>query len=97
MSANCDCNYVPHLWESADDMGGVAALIAPRLLWVKATRQDPLNGPRGIDNVVEQCEIIQRAYALLGAQDHFDTYFFDGGHIGSGSAVLPWLDRWLWA
>lgn len=94
LAANCDCNYIPHMWESAD-MGDVAALIAPRPLLVEAARQDPLNGPRGIDNVIEQCEIIQRTYALLGEEDHFDTYFFDGGHIWNGATLLPWLDRWL--
>lgn len=94
LAANCDCNYVPHLWEIAD-MGDVAALIAPRPLLVEAARQDPLNGPRGIDNVIEQCEIIRRAYALLGVEDRFATDFFDGGHEWRGVEVLPWLDRWL--
>ena len=50
LSGNRDCNYIPHLWESAD-MGDVAALIAPRPLLIEAARQDPLNGPRGMDNV----------------------------------------------
>jgi dienelactone hydrolase len=94
LAANCDCNYIPHMWEAAD-MGDVAALIAPRPLLIEAARQDPLNGPRGIENVVEQCEIIRRAYALLGAEERFATDFFDGGHVWHGQDAYPWLDRWL--
>jgi dienelactone hydrolase len=94
LSGNCDCNYVPHMWETAD-MGDVAALIAPRPLLIEAARQDPLNGPRGIDNVVEQCEVTRRAHALLGAADKFDTDFFDGGHVWHGTVAFDWLDRWL--
>jgi dienelactone hydrolase len=94
LSGNCDCNYVPHLWENAD-MGDIAALIAPRPLLIEAARQDPLNGPRGIDNVIEQCEITRKAYALLGVEDRYATDFFDGGHVWHGQASLRWLDHWL--
>ncbi len=94
LSGNCDCNYIPHMWETAD-MGDVAALIAPRPLLIEAARQDSLNGPRGIDNVTEQCEITRRAYALLGATDRYATDYFDGGHVWRGQDSLRWLDRWL--
>lgn len=94
LSGNCDCNYVPHMWETAD-MGDVAALIAPRPLLIEAARQDPLNGPRGIDNVVEQCEITRRAYSLLGVEDRFAIDIFDGGHVWHGTVAFDWLERWL--
>jgi dienelactone hydrolase len=94
LSANCDCNYIPHMWETAD-MGDVAALIAPRPLLIESARQDPLNGPRGIDNVIEQCEIIKQSYELLGAGEKFATDTFEGGHEWSGREVYSWLDRWL--
>lgn len=94
LAGNCDCNYVPHLWEAAD-MGDVAALIAPRPLLIEAARQDPLNGPRGIDNVLEQCAITEQAYTLLGAADAFATDLFDGGHVWHGTESMQWLDRWL--
>ncbi len=94
LSNNCDCNYIPHLWEQAD-MGDVGALIAPCPLLIEAARQDSLNGPRGIVNVQEQVAITQQAYALLGVSDHLATDYFDGGHEWHGRLAFDWLDRWL--
>ncbi len=94
LADNCDCNYVPHLWEYAD-MGDCASLIAPRPLLIEAARQDSLNGPRGIDNVLEQYAITREAYVLLGHEDHLALDTFDGGHVWHGEHSLPWLDRWL--
>lgn len=94
LSGNCDCNYIPHLWEMAD-MGDVGALIAPRPLLIESARQDPLNGPRGIANVDEQLAITQRGYDLLGAGEKLATDQFDGGHVWHGVVAYDWLDRWL--
>ncbi len=94
LSDNCDCNFVPHLWEYAD-MGDLAALIAPRPFFVEAALQDGLNGPRGIDNVLEQLAITRRAYALLGAEDRVGLDTFPGGHVWHGTVVWDWLARWL--
>lgn len=94
LSGNCDCNYVPHLWETAD-MGDLYALIAPRPLLFEAARQDSLNGPRGIDNVFEQYAITERAYQLLKAPDRLTIDTFDGGHVWHGTLAFDWLERWL--
>ncbi len=94
LSGNCDCNYVPHLWATAD-MGDIGALIAPRPFLIEAARQDSLNGPRGIDNVLEQVAITQQAYDLLDASDHLATDLFDGGHVWHGTVAFDWLERWL--
>jgi dienelactone hydrolase len=94
LAGNCDCNYVPHLWETAD-MGDVAALIAPRPLLIESARQDPLNGPRGMENVHEQVAITRRAYSVLDADDRLVLDEFDGGHVWHGTLSLEWLDRWL--
>jgi dienelactone hydrolase len=94
MSGNCDCNYVPHLWEAAD-MGDIAALITPRPLLIESARQDPLNGPRGMDNVLEQYAVTAAAYRLAGAGDRLRHDTFDGGHMWHGTASLDWLDQWL--
>jgi len=94
LSGNCDCNYVPHLWENAD-MGDLGALIAPRPFLIEAGTKDGLNGPRGIVNVQEQYEITRRAYALLGAEDRLAIDIFEGEHVWHGVQALPWLDRWL--
>ncbi|MEZ4866530.1 MAG: alpha/beta hydrolase family protein [Caldilineaceae bacterium] len=94
LAGNCDCNYIPHMWETAD-MGDVAALIAPRPLLIEAARQDGLNGPRGIENVLEQYAITEQAYQLLNTPDRLALDLFDGGHVWHGTAALDWLDQWL--
>ena len=94
LSANCSCNYVPHLWEYAD-MGDIGALVAPTPLLIEAGRQDELNGPRGIDNVLEQYEIARQAYDLLEFPGRIDIDVFEGGHRWNGKAAMTWLDRWL--
>jgi dienelactone hydrolase len=94
LSNNCDCNYVPHLWEHVD-MGDLGALIAPRPLLIEAARQDELNGPRGIVNVLEQFEITRAAYRLLNAEDRVAIDTFDGGHVWHGTVAFDWLACWL--
>jgi dienelactone hydrolase len=94
LSGNCDCNFIPHLWEYAD-MGDVAALIAPRPLLIESARQDSLNGPRGMDNVFEQYAITEQAYQLLNVPDRLAHDTFDGGHVWHGTLAFDWLDRWL--
>jgi dienelactone hydrolase len=94
LSNNCACNYNPQLWSLAD-MGDLGALIAPRPLLIEAARQDPLNGPRGIANVLEQVAITQQAYDLLGVSDQLATDLFDGGHVWHGTVAFDWLARWL--
>lgn len=94
LSGNCDCNYVPRLWQAAD-MGDLGALIAPRPLLIETGRQDPLNGRRGVDNVLEQYEITGRAYALLGVPERLAMDLFQGEHRWSGAMVPDWLDKWL--
>ena len=76
-------------------MGDLAALIAPRPLLFESARQDPLNGPRGIDNVLEQYAITGKAYALLNVPDRLSIDVFDGGHMWHGTMAMDWLDRWL--
>ena len=79
LNGNCNCNYIPHLWEHFD-MGDVASLIAPRKLIVQSCREDHLNGPRGLENVYEQLEIVKNAYALLGGEEKILHDIRPGGH-----------------
>ena len=79
LNGNCSCNYVPHLWEHFD-MGDIASLIAPRSLMIQSCREDDLNGPRGLDNVYEQMEIIYRAYELYGRREAVMHDVREGGH-----------------
>jgi dienelactone hydrolase len=94
LSDNCDCNYVPHLWETAD-MGDIGALIAPRPLLIETGTIDDLNGTRGVPNVMEQYAITEKAYELLGCRERLDMDLFVGPHKWNGVKAMPWLDRWL--
>lgn len=79
LNGNCNCNYVPRLWEHFD-MGDVASLIAPRPLAVQSCRDDHLNGPRGLENVYEQMEIVKAAYRLFGEESYPIHDIREGGH-----------------
>lgn len=94
LNQNCSCNYVPGLWQCVD-MGDLGALIAPRALLVESGTRDPLNGARGLANVVEQLDITRRAYALLRAEERLAHSVFEGEHRWDGTDVIPWLQRWL--
>jgi dienelactone hydrolase len=94
LSQNCSCNYVPGLWRLAD-MGDIGALLAPRPLLVETGAHDPLNGERGVANVVEQLEITRGAYRLLGAEERLAHSVFEGDHRWHGAEAVDWLRRWL--
>lgn len=80
LNGNCSCNYVPHLWEHFD-MGDIGALVAPRNLMIQSCREDHLNGPRGLQNVYEQMDIIKKAYDLYGDTDKKVIHdICEGGH-----------------
>lgn len=79
LNGNCSCNYVPHLWEHYD-MGDIASLIAPRPLAVQSCREDHLNGPRGLENVYEQLEIVRAAYRLYSRETYPIHDVREGGH-----------------
>ncbi len=79
LNSNCSCNYVPGLWEHFD-MGDIASLIAPRPLLVQSCRGDHLNGPRGLQNVMEQMEIVRAAYALYGQEQRLRHDVREGDH-----------------
>lgn len=80
---NCPCNYVPHLWEHLD-MGDIASLIAPRPLLIQSCRDDHLNGPRGLRNVLEQVDIVRQAYERLGAVQKILHEICEGSHRWHG-------------
>jgi len=90
----CGCNFVPHLWETAD-MGDLGALVAPRPLLIESGDRDSLNGPRGITDVKEQYEITLEAYKLHGAADKLEHHVYEGGHKWYGVHAVPFFKKWL--
>ena len=75
MYTNCSCNYVPHLYEYVD-MGDIAALIAPRPLFIETGDQDDLNGRDGVKNAASQVKIAAKAYRVLGAAKNIENDIF---------------------
>ncbi|MHB1356250.1 MAG: dienelactone hydrolase family protein [Anaerolineae bacterium] len=94
MCENCWCNYVPHLYEYVD-MGDIAALIAPRPLFIETGNRDPLNGASGLANVTSQLDIIERAYKVWDAGQNLVHDVCDGEHRWYGMNSVPWLVRML--
>ena len=60
----CGCNFIPKLWNRVD-MGDMAALLAPRPLYIEVGTEDSLNGDRGIIGVREQIERAKNVYRLF--------------------------------
>lgn len=86
LNNNCSCNYVPHLMEHFD-MGDIASLIAPRPCMIQSCREDHLNGPRGLENVYEQMDVMKRAYALYHADNLLLHDICEGGHCWHEEAL----------
>lgn len=86
----CGCNFVPHLWQTAE-LGDIAALIAPRPLLVESGLRDPLNGARGTADTREQLEKTRAAYRLLGVPEHLRYHEFDAGHVYNGEKTAEFL------
>lgn len=91
---NCSCNYVPHLYETAD-MGDVGALIAPRPLLIETGDNDSLNGKSGVKNVTSQVAITRKAYKFLHAPGALVHDIFKGEHKWHGQLAVPWLAQQL--
>ena len=74
------------------DMGDLGAMIAPRPFYIESGRNDPLNGSRGIENVLEQVEITKKAYTLLNAEEKLVHRIHEGGHVFVASDVPEFFD-----
>lgn len=79
LNGNCNCNYVPHLWEHFD-IGDLGAMIAPRPLAIQSCKGDHLNGPRGLDNVTEQIDITRKGYQLHKREEYLYHDVREGEH-----------------
>lgn len=90
LNGNCSCNYVPKLWLYAD-MGDLAALHAPKPMLIQTCREDNLNGPRGIQNVLEQMDAIRDAYRLFHWEDRLVHDIRPGGHCWHPECLEPFL------
>ena len=92
LNGNCNCNYVPHLYEHLD-MGDIGAMLAPNALMIQSCRSDHLNGPRGLMNVYEQVRTIQTAYQLFGVEDKIFHDIQEGEHCWHSDFMADFLNN----
>ena len=85
--SSCGAQYFPGLLRWGD-MEEVFSSIAPRPLLVVCGRDDPLIVPEYADRMRP---VVERAYAVLGAQRHLEYHEFDGGHFLPQGPVVAWL------
>ncbi|MBC7288549.1 MAG: acetylxylan esterase, partial [Armatimonadetes bacterium] len=86
---HCVCNYVPHLYRFAE-MYDIAALVAPRLLYIISGRQDPIFPRSGVQLALQR---IREVYDALGTPDNLGYYEGPEGHRFYAAEVWEWLAR----
>lgn len=87
LNGNCSCNYVPKLWEHVD-MGDIASLLAPKKIMIQSCKQDHLNGPRGLENVYEQLDIVKKSYRVYDKVHFIKHDVREGGHSFHNEALI---------
>jgi dienelactone hydrolase len=89
--AHCECNYIPGIL-NLSEMGGLAALIAPRPLCIIHGRQDPIFPYSG---TAREFETVRQAYGRSGVPDACRLAVHPGGHEYRNGPSREWLDRWM--
>jgi dienelactone hydrolase len=89
--AHCIDNYVPGILNDFE-MADLAALVAPRALFVEAGASDPIFPRAGVEAALRDAA---HAYAAHGAPDRLAHAFFPAGHEFDGTAAFAALGRWL--
>ena len=90
---HCVDNHVPGLLSLAE-MPDLAALVAPRALFVESGRADPLFPFAAFEGAVAQAREI---YQEFGAPERFGAEAFDGGHQFHGVGAFAFLEGALGA
>jgi hypothetical protein len=88
---HCVDNFVPGLL-AVCEMPDMAALVAPRALFVESGDRDPIFP---LPTFREAEEVARRIYAHAGASGQFGSDVFAGDHVFHGKALLPFLARAL--
>jgi hypothetical protein len=87
---NCACNFIPHMFETAD-MGELGALIAPRPFFVESGEKDGLNGKSGLNNVTTQLDVTRKAYHIFNENAYPIHSIHSGGHQWVGTGMRTFL------
>ena len=89
--SHCIDNYVPGLL-TLGEMPDLAALVAPRALFVENGRADPIFPFAAFEQAVMQGREI---YNTFGVPERFEAEAFDGGHQFHGQGAFAFLERVL--
>lgn len=89
--SHCVDNYVPGLLRLGE-MPDLAALIAPRALFVESGRDDPIFPFAAFDQAVAKAAKI---YQTFGVPQNFGAEAFDGGHQFHGQEAFAFLEKAL--
>ena len=85
--AHCVCNYVPHILDFME-MYDIAALTAPRLLYIISGIHDPIFPMPGVE---EAMRYLRRVYEAYGAPENLGRYDGPEGHRFYSAEVWDWL------
>ena len=85
----CGCNFIPKLWNRVD-MGDMAALVAPRPLYIEVGTEDSLNGDRGLIGVREQVDRAKKVYKMFDEDVEYKEC--EGHHQWFGSCY-DWINK----
>ncbi len=88
---HCTCNFVPGLL-NLGELSDLAGLIAPRPLLVENGTHDPIFP---IERVKEAVAKAKRAWKVFGAEDKFETDYFEGRHRINGAKAYEFLANQL--
>jgi dienelactone hydrolase len=89
--AHCECNYIPGIL-NLSEMGGLAALMAPRPLCIVHGKQDPIFPFPG---TVREFQTVRQDYARSSAPDACRLAAHPGGHAYHNELSRAWFERWL--
>jgi pimeloyl-ACP methyl ester carboxylesterase len=89
--SHCMDNYVPGLLR-AFEAHDLAALVAPRALFVESGTEDDIFPVEGVRRALVGAE---RVYGAWGATDRLRNVLFAGGHEFRGVEAFAALDEWL--
>lgn len=87
----CGAQIMQGLMPGADTADIFSAL-APRPLQIQWGLQDPGIIPEYSEPGVQQ---IARTYQAAQAEDRFEIYKFEGGHVFDYDSALRWFDTWM--
>ena len=90
---HCVDNFAPGL-ANIVEMPDLAALIAPRKLFVESGTEDPIFPSQAFEKA---CRTAEAIYADLGESEAFASDHFPGDHVFYGKHSIPKLVEWLQA